>query len=185
MNRYRYLRHLFRDLLILIGSVIIAFVLTRIGLIENFIELTGGSGMLSSFIAGAFFTSIFTVAPAGVALIAIGGSVSPISVAFFGALGATIVDVLIISFVRRDLTEDLNKLSKMAFRRSLIKIFHFGFFKWVAFIGGLFLIATPLPDEPGLFLIGISKVNFKILPLVFFIGHFLGIWAIVSIALAI
>jgi len=134
--------------LIVALSIVAAVILAKSGLISSFVELTSGSKAFSSFIAGAFFTSIFTVAPAGVALAAIGGSFPPILVAFFGALGAILVDHIIIYFVRKDLTEDLDGLSEMAFKRHLIRAFHFGFLKWAAFIIGLFFIATPLPDEP-------------------------------------
>ena len=76
-------------------------------------------------------------------------------------------------------------VKKVTFKHHLIKAFHFGFMKWVAFIIGLFLVATPLPDEPGLILIGLSKINPKFLPLIFFVSHFLGILALVSIASSI
>lgn len=186
MNQQRYyIRHLVRDIFIIVASIIIAVILARSGFIGSFVELTGSFKALSAFIAGAFFTSIFTVAPAGVALIAVAESFPPLYVAFFGALGAMCVDLFILAFIRKGIAADLRNLSKMAFKRQVIKAFHFGFFKWAAFIIGMFLIATPLPDEPGLFLLGISKINSRMLPLVFFLGHFLGIWAIVSIASAL
>jgi len=182
MNRHYYIRHLLRDAFIVLASIVMAIFLVNLGVIESFIEATEGYKILSAFLAGAFFTSVFTVAPAGVALVAIGNSSPPIFVAFFGAIGATLLDLMIIAFVRKDITQDLDGLKRMTFKHHLIKAFHFGFMKWAAFVAGIFLIATPLPDEPGLVLIGLSKINPKFLPLVFFISHFLGILAIVSIA---
>lgn len=167
------------------ASVIAAFLLVQQGIIDSFLDATSGSLILSSFFAGVFFTSLLTVVPAGVALVAIGQTLNPFVVAFFGALGAMCVDLIVLSFVRKDLSQDVDGLASMTFRRHVIKAFHFGFLKWVAFISGLFLIATPLPDEAGLFLVGISKINPKYLPLVFFSAHFLGILAIVSIATAL
>jgi hypothetical protein len=182
MNRHYYLRHLVRDIFIVTASIIVAILFVKVGLIDSFIEVTSGSKAFSSFLAGAFFTSIFTVAPAGVALIAISSSFSPVFVAFFGAFGGTLIDMLIISFVRADISKDFDGLTRLTFRHHLIKAFHFGFLKWVAFIIGIFLVATPLPDEPGLIMIGLSKVRPHFLPLVFFLAHFLGILALVSIA---
>ncbi|PIP55544.1 MAG: hypothetical protein CO183_00285 [Candidatus Zambryskibacteria bacterium CG_4_9_14_3_um_filter_42_9] len=185
MNHSHIIRHFIRDVLILVLSIVTAILLINSGFVESFIGLTGWSKALSSFIAGAFFTSIFTVVPAGVALAAVSHSFSAVLVAFFGALGAMLIDVLIISFIRKDIAKDLDGLTKMTFRYHLIKAFHFGFLKYVAFLFGIMLIATPLPDEPGLFLIGISKINPLLLPAVFFVSHFIGIWVIISITAVI
>jgi hypothetical protein len=185
VNRHRYFRYLLRDLFIVTASIFAAVALANNGFIHSFVEATESSRAFSSFVSGAFFTSIFTLAPASVALVAISQSFPPISVAFFGALGAAFIDIIIISFVRKDLARDLDNVARMTFRHHIIKAFHFGFLKWAAFIIGLLLIATPLPDEPGLLMIGLSRVNTFFLPLIFFISHFFGIWALISIAAAI
>lgn len=174
--------HLFRDFLIVAGSIVVSVVLVKGNLIQSFIEATSDFKILSSIIAGAFFTSVFTLAPASVGLIAISKSFPPVLVAFFAALGAMTIDMLIASFVRKDLAQDLDGLAKMTLRRHFIKAFHFGFLKWVAFIFGMLFIATPLPDEFGLFLIGISKVKSWVLPFIFFLAHFGGILLLLSIA---
>lgn len=183
-----YIRHFIRDLLIIAGSILVASVLVKLGVIESFISVTSGSKILSSFIAGIFFTSVFTIAPAAVALVAISQSYSPILVALFGAIGATIVDLLLASFVRKDVVadiEELEKMSRLSLRYHVVKAFHFGFLKWIAFGLGVFIIASPFPDEFGLLLIGFSKIKTPILPFLFFIANFLGIWALVSIAAAV
>lgn len=182
MNHHYYIRHLVRDAFIVTASIVVSILLVNLGVIDGFIEATESYKILSAFLAGAFFTSVFTVAPASVALVAISNSFSPIMVSFFGAIGATLLNLLIISFIRKEITQDLGGLQKMNLKHHLIKAFHFGFMKWVAFIVGLFLLATPLPDEPGLVLIGLSKINPNYLPIIFFVSHFLGIWALVSIA---
>lgn len=183
-QRY-YLSHFARDIFIVVASIVVAVLLVRLGIIESFIGDSTTSLVFASFVAGAFFTSLFTVAPAGVALVAIGQSLSPVLVAFFAALGAVIIDMLIITFIRKDLSKDLDGLVQMTFRHHIIRAFHLGFLKWVAFLAGMFLIATPLPDEFGLFLIGISKVDSKFLPLIFFVAHFIGILVVVSVILAV
>ncbi len=186
MARVRYLHHILRDTLIVLASIVLAYLLLKEGAIESFLASTGDSLIISSFLAGAFFTSIFTIAPAGVALVAIGQSYHPLAVALFGALGAMCVDLGLLLLVRKDLTSAEMIAGKVfRFRRLIIKGFHFGLLKWFAFIAGIFLIASPAPDEVGLFLLGASKINSKLLPAVFFTANFLGIWAILSIAAAL
>ncbi len=185
MNKFYYLRHLSRDFAFVLLSIVVAFVLYKTGVITKFLDVTDFFTPLSAFIAGMFFTFVFTVAPAGVALVNINQSESILFVAFFGALGAACVDVFILRFVKKGLVSDVNGLVRTSFHRHLIKLFHFGFLKWVAFVSAMFLLVTPLPDEPGLFILSISKLNSKYLPLVFFAAHFVGISLVISIANAL
>lgn len=183
-NRY-YLERLLRDIFIVAGSIIISIFLVQAGIIDFFIGAAGSSKIISSILAGAFFTSIFTVAPSVVGLLAIGQSFSPVWVAFFGAFGAMAVDIVIVNFIRKDISEDLKGLTRLAWRRHFIQAFHFGFLKWVALFFGTILIASPLPDEAGLFLIGVSRINPKALPLIFYLANFFGIYLLVSLAQAL
>lgn len=186
MHHHRFFAgRLVRDVFIIVASVVVAILFVQLGIIEAFIGESQLSLILSSFLGGAFFTSLFTVAPAGVALVAVGQSLSPFLVAFFGALGAMLIDMLIISFVRKDIIANFDAVARTTFKKHILRAFHFGFLKWVAFGAGLFLIATPLPDELGLFLIGISSISSRFLPLIFFVSHFVGILLVVSIASAI
>ncbi len=176
------LAHFVKDVFIICASIILAYVLAKSGAVAKLVELDGPFMFVSWLVAGAFFTSIFTVAPAGVALTEMVDGNSMILISAVAALGAMIVDTIIISFVRKDITNDLSSLSDFAFRKHLIGAFHFGFLKWVALILGVFVVASPLPDELGLFLIGLSKVRSSFLPLLFFIANFIGIFALLSIA---
>ena len=176
------LRHLLRDLFIILASIILAVVLVKTEAIKSFIDVAHEYKTVSIIIAGAFFTSIFTLAPASVGLVALNAGSSPLIIASIGAIGAACVDLLIVSFIRKDISEDLNNLSKTAIKRHFIEAFHFGFLKWAALIIGLLIVATPLPDELGLFFIGLSKIRGWILPVIFYVAHFLGIYALLSIA---
>ncbi len=182
MNKLYYLRHLSRDFVVVVLSIILAFVLYKTGVITGFIEATSFSRPITAFISGMFFTFVFTVVPAGVALANVSETYPPLYTAFFGALGAICVDMFILHFVRRGLVKDVSGLARTTLHTHVLKLFHFGFLKWIAFVSAMLLLATPLPDEPGLFLLGISKVKSKFLPLLFFVAHFVGILAIISIA---
>ncbi len=176
------LKHVIRDLFIITGSIIVAIVLGKSGAIQLLLGLGSSWSIVSSIIAGAFFTSVFTMAPATIGLVAISDTTSPLLVAGFGALGAMLIDMTIASFVRKDLNQDFESIKRFSFKWHFISLFHFGFLKWFAFIAGILIIASPLPDELGLFFIGISKVKAKYLPLLFFIANFLGIYTLISIS---
>lgn len=176
------LKHVIRDLFIITGSIIVAVVLGKSGAIQLLLGLGGNWSIVSSFIAGTFFTSVFTIAPATIGLVAISDTAPPLLVAGFGAFGAVLVDLIIASFVRKDLNQDFESIKRFSLKWHFISLFHFGFLKWFAFILGLMVIASPLPDELGLFFIGISKVKAKYLPLLLFMANFLGIYTLISLS---
>ena len=77
----QYLKHLMRDLAIIAVSVAVAVLLARLGVVEKFMVFAGGFKILASFVAGMFFTSIFTTAPAMVALVVLARDFPPLWVA--------------------------------------------------------------------------------------------------------
>lgn len=184
-GRYRYAQHLAQDFLSVLVSIVVAYVLYKTGVITKFLDLTNFFVPLSAFIAGVFFTFVFTVVPAGVAFANIGQSEPVVLIAFFGALGAMLMDLALLRFVKSGLAVDVSGLARTTFHHHLLKLSHFAFLKWFAFISAMFMLATPLPDEPGLFLLGISKIKSKFLPLIFFAVHFTSIYILVSLVSSI
>jgi len=92
------------------------------------------------------------------------------------------IDVLLASFVRKNIARNMQGLSRFSFKWHFVSLFHFGFLKWISFLVGLFIIASPLPDELGLFFVGISKVKKKYLPVVFFVANTIGIYLLLYAA---
>jgi len=157
-----------RDLAIVALSVLIAISLAKSGWIEKFLVNTEGIIFLGSFLAGLFFTSIFTVAPAAVVIVEIAKSGTPLwELAIFGGLGAMIGDLVIFRFVRDRISEDISNLigeRKGRWR----KVLKFRSFRWLAAFLGAVVVASPLPDEVGLAMMGFSKMKTKsFLPLSF------------------
>lgn len=166
--------------LILIGACI-AFVLSSSGFLDTFISLLGGH-VIAAFVAGVFFTSVFTIAPASLALVHIGQSISLFELAFFGALGALLGDLLLFFFIRDRFSEDLKRSFKPSFVRHVARSFHFGFLKWLSPILGAALIASPLPDELGLALLGLSKTRVALLVPISFVMNLIGIYLLLWLA---
>jgi hypothetical protein len=174
--------NLFRDLAIIAFSIIIAVVLVKTGILKNLIEGARDVKYFGSFFAGLFFTSIFTTVPATVTLGEIAREGSLIWTALLGGLGAMIGDLLIFKFVKNSLADDISNLIQHSARKRFSAIFKLKFFRWFfAFLGAM-IIASPLPDELGLAMMGFSKVKTSIfIPLSFFFNT-LGILIIGLIA---
>lgn len=178
--RSGYLKEIIKDGLILAIGVLVAIFLIKSGFIYRFLVAVDGMQILASFLAGSLFTSVFTIAPASIALSALATKMPAVDVAFWGACGAVIVDYVIFTFVRGDVSRDLAKTLKAPVRKKIASVFHFGFMRWlIALLGGL-IIASPLPDELGIALLSISRIKVHHFVVLTFVMNFLGIWLLAS-----
>lgn len=164
-----------RDLLIVALSVVAAIILVKIGVVQTFLTATHGSTLISSFISGLFFTSMFTIAPAAVAFVQIAEAGYLPLIALSGAIGATLTDLVIFSFIKDSFADDLKTVLRQKTVQKIAAFFHLGFLRWIAPVIGALIIASPLPDELGLAFMGITKVRRDVLILIAFPMNFIGI----------
>jgi len=181
MRRAQAQKELFKDFFYICIGVVVAIYLTQSGLIDALIRSLGGHEF-ASFVAGIFFTSVFTLAPAAIALVHISESTNVLDVALLGALGAMCGDLILFLFIRDKFAKDLRSAFKPSLVRHIFKSFHLGFMKWFAPILGALIIASPLPDEFGLMLMGMSRTKLYFLLPIAFIMNVLGIYLIVNFA---
>ncbi len=128
-------------------------------------------GYLGTFVIGVFFVSTFTVAPAAAALFVVSGELNPVLIGFSGALGATLGDYLAFRFIRERLMAEMNPFLKMLHLYRPVNVLHSRYFAWLAPVIGAVIIATPLPDEIGLSLLGMTKISIVRLVLLTFALH--------------
>lgn len=152
-------QRLWRDACIIVVSVGAAVVLGWSGVLHVLFSATEGSRVLGSFIAGFFFTSVFTTAPATVVLAQIAQANSIFLVAFLGGAGAVIGDLVIFHFVRDYLAEDLSYLFRTSRKQWWSAILRVGSARWLMTLLGAVIVASPLPDELGLILMGLSRIK--------------------------
>lgn len=167
---------LFHDAGIIVLSVFVAILLVRTGVVR---ELSSWG----SFVAGMFFTSLFTTAPAIVALGAIAQTQSVFWTALFGALGAVVGDSIIFFFVRDRFSDHLAVVFQHSGAWKRLKaLFRLKTFRWITFLVGGLIIASPLPDELGIGILGFSKLRFSRFIWLSLVFNFAGIYIIGSIA---
>ena len=162
---------LVRDLGLIILSILVAVILAKTGALESLITSTQEMRFIGSFIAGILFVSVFTAAPATIALGEIAQSNSVITVALIGGLGALIGDLLVFRFVKDKLSEDLLNLIKTSKSERLTPMTKIKGLRWVVPLIGALIIASPLPDEIGVAMLGLSKIkNSLFIPLSFILN---------------
>lgn len=169
--------HILRDLGFILINIVLAILMVKYNVISQVLDYSSGLGYLSIFVAGMFYSSIFTAAPATVALYEISEQTPILIVAAIGAVGALLSDLFLFTFVRNSLSDDIVRIFKK-FHKSHGYRYKFllrPYFHWlVVFMGGL-IIASPLPDELGLAIMGFTKLDPKEFAIVSLFFNFLGI----------
>ncbi len=177
---------LLQDMAIILLSIIIAVILVKTGVLIKILTSTQELKWLGSFVAGMFFTSVFTTAPAVVTLGEIARANSILSTAIFGGMGAIVGDLIIFRFVRDRFSEHLMEIIKHQGAGKRVRLLlKLKFFRWLTFLAGGLIIASPLPDELGVSLLGFSKMKTVWFVPLSFTFNFLGILLIGWIAKAL
>lgn len=178
-KRRRNGNHILVDVWLIAASVLVALVLARTHVLTQLLTSTKELELLGTLVTGMFFTSIFTTAPAIATLGEIALTQSVYLTAFVGAVGSVLGDLLIFRFMRDRISADVYELlreEKLLGR--MRKIFRFKHFRWLTLLAGVLLIASPLPDELGVALLGFSNVNARYFVMLSFTFNFLGILGI-------
>ncbi len=178
-------RSLFRDIFLVALSIFVSAWIVRIGVLDSVVAAVSEIKLLATFIGGFFFTSAFTIAPAAIVLASLAHQVSPLWLSFWGALGALCGDLVIFLFVRDRFAEDIVDVLKLAKAKKLLHFFHKGYFRWLSPVLGALIIASPLPDEIGITMMGLSKTKTSLLIPISFVMNFIAIWIISQIALGV
>ena len=170
-------------ILIILGIFLSYALLTSQYLHEQIPNL-GYFGYLGGFIVGMFYTFYLTAIPATVGLFILGETLNPLSLALLGAAGAVLSDFIIYRFVKDSFMKELEEFPTIKkdirtfiglVRKSKV-LKHF-----IPLIAGL-IIASPLPDEVGVVLLGIIRMRSKKFLIYSYFFNFLGILIITTLA---
>lgn len=140
------------------------------------------AGYVGVFIAGMLFVSTFTVGAGAVILLVLAQKISPLQVAIIGGLGAVFTDLLIFRFVKDNLLEEVKPIYEALGGNHLTHVLHTKYFSWTLPVIGAIIIASPLPDELGVSLMGIAKMEIKQFAIVSFLLNMIGIFLVVFLS---
>lgn len=172
----------YKNTFFLLVSLAVFFYFADSVFVRNMIDRIGNMGYFGSFITGIFFVYTFTVAPAVVVLYHLADTLNPLGVALLAGLGAVVGDYIIFRFMRNKVFKELKPLFEKFGGSTLRKIFFTPYFAWLIPFAGIFIIASPIPDEVGISMLGASKIkNWQFLLLAFILNA-LGIFVVVTIA---
>ncbi len=165
---------------IFILSLSLGWFLVKSDYLHNLISTVLPYKFLAQFIAGMLYTSFLT-SPVSVAMfLVIAGEGNPVTIVLLGGIGAAFGDLLIIRLFRDNYKNEVNGVSRqLQFQRidNFLKKYHL---EYLIPLLGAIIIASPFPDEIGLLMLGISKLEYRQIALVSFILNSAGILLIVA-----
>jgi uncharacterized membrane protein YdjX (TVP38/TMEM64 family) len=161
-------------------SIMIAAILSRWEPFHVFILSLGEYGYFSAFLAGILFVSTFTIAPGAILLLVLAERLSPVEIGLIAGLGSVIADYFIFRYFKSNLKQELVDVYHGLGGHHITRLLHLKHFAWTLPVLGALIIASPLPDELGVSLMGISKMKTYQFIIVSFILDVLGIFLIVS-----
>jgi hypothetical protein len=184
VNRYKHWKY--KNLTFLFLSIMVAFFVLRNETLHSYLLHLGNFGYIGAFLAGILFVSTFTIATGAIILLVLAETLSPTEIGLVAGLGAVVGDFAIYRFVKDDLTREIKQIYSMFDRKNHFKrVLHTKYFSWMFPVVGAAIIASPLPDEIGVSLMGISKLKTYQFLLISFILNAIGIFLVVSASVVV
>lgn len=172
-RRYEY-KHSSLAILSIVGFVLVL----DTALVQSVLQSIKQLELLGIFIAGVLFVSFFTAAPAVILLLDFQGAYSPFVIAVIAGAGAAIGDLIIFTMLEDKIGYELKPLAKKFRLMKFINSLHKKKARLRTILIGSFIIASPLPDEAGIALLGLSHISAASLLLITFVLNSVGILAI-------
>lgn len=173
----------YKNLTLVFLGILLAFFLSKYSPFHQFLLQIGNFGYLGAFFAGILFVSTFTAATGMVILFILAEKLSPLEIGIIAGLGAVIGDFAIFRFVKDNLFSEIEPIYEKLGGNHLTKILHTKYFSWTLPVIGAIIIASPLPDEVGVSLIGIGKLKTYQFFIISFVLNALGIFLVISVSL--
>ncbi|MDD5061043.1 MAG: hypothetical protein PHN44_02025 [Candidatus Marinimicrobia bacterium] len=174
MSKFKY-----KNTTIALAILFLTLILGQLPLVRSAITSFGEWGYLGAFLAGIFFVSIFTVAPATLALYLLASYLNPIEISLLAGAGAIFGDLVIFKVFKDGVFKEIAPLFDKFPKRSFFK--RDGTVRnLILFVLGSFIIMSPIPDEVGIGLLGLSRIKIWQFALLSFALNSIGIYLIVS-----
>ncbi|MBU1031578.1 hypothetical protein KKE03_01485 [Patescibacteria group bacterium] len=173
------LRKLILKTAVFVFSLSLAWWLVKGGYLNNLILAVLPLKFVAEFLAGMLYVSFLT-APISIAmLLVLADANNPILTALLAGFGAAFADLVIVKFFKEKLSKDVDLIS----RQLRLKKANDFLIKWkldfLTPLIGAIIVASPLPDELGLMLLGASKLTYPQIAVLTYILNTAGILLIV------
>lgn len=158
-KNFRPKKHTHTNLIFIGIGIVVTVILAKTPAFTNLLLGLGQYSYVGAVVAGMLFV-LTPTATTGALMLAILSKVLPLwALIVLSGVGAMIADIVMLQFVESDLLEEIEDILNQVHGRKLIHIFHTKALRWTLPVLGAVIIASPLPDELGVGLMGITKIS--------------------------
>ena len=172
------------NLLLFILGVLLAFLLTRSSLATEVLTHLGELKYAGAFLGGLLFISTFTLPLGVMVLLTLTQTLPATALVLVAGLGAVTGDLAAFQLIKAKIRNDVDiiyrEIETLVGKNHVKKIIHTKYFAWTLPVVGAFIMATPLPDELGVSLMGLSDMSARKFAVISWLSHTIGIAIIVT-----
>ena len=151
---------IFFRLFLLITLVASTYFIFKKSSLHLYVNHIGNLGYVGAFMGGFFYISSYTITFGALILILLSEKMGIWDLTLFAGLGEIMGDVIMFFIMRKTLKTEMDFTSKQLRHIPFKKFLSSPYMKWFLPVIGAIVIASPLPDELGIALMGISRIPF-------------------------
>lgn len=170
----------YKNLTLFLFSILLAINLSKVDFLNQTLFNLGHLTLIGPFIAGILFVSAFTAALGILILLDLAKTLSPLQIALIAGLGGTIGDFAIFRFFKNNLLSEIKPIYNKFGGKHLTNMLHHKYLSWTLPVIGAIIIASPMPDEIGVSLMGLTRIKTYQFLLLSFILDTTGIFLLLS-----
>jgi len=168
---------------LILVSIILAVVIGRSDIVGYFLSYGEIGYTLAALIFGVMYSSIFSVIPATVGIIKLAeAGAPPLVLAIVGGLGAMIGDLSIFQIIKFSVLDDIIRYMQRHSQGRFERVFKMPIVRYTLVIVGAMIVASPIPDEIGLAMMGLAQTRWPIVAVISFLLNSVGILVIAMLA---
>lgn len=162
------------EIFVLVTGVVLSVAAWRSGMLQQLVVQLSDRWWLAGLVSGILYSSVFTVGPSTAVLGTLATLHPAWQVAVIGGIGAMLGDLTVFHFLKSGISHVLLR-STIHHRQRRVRRRWQKNLRWLMVLFGCIIIASPLPDEVGLSLMGISGLRTRYLIPISFVCNAAGI----------
>ena len=169
-----------QNISLFVASLIILYIFSKSPIFSNFFHLVDQFPYLAAIVSGILFASTFTAIAGGLIIIHLASFINPVALIILAGLGAVSCDAFMFLFFKKNISQEINHVYKeLNHHDHFKKIAHTKYFAWTLPVIGAIIIASPLPDELGISLLGLSQTTTARFLIISLASHIFGISSVI------
>ncbi len=175
LKNYKY-----KGLTLIALSILLTIILSKYNFLNQILFNVRHVPFLGSFLAGILYVSTSTAILGILIILDLSKTLSPIQIAVIAGIGATFADFVLFRFLKDDVLSELTPIYNKLGGKHLTELMHHKYLRWSLPIVGAIIIASPLPDEIGISLMGLTKIKSYQFVVLSLILNIIGVFLLVS-----